>query len=38
MFIYIYDVKIDRMREKEEVYRKEGNRKLRVEEKGSNSV
>lgn len=38
MFIYIYDVKTDRMREKEEVYRKEGDRKLRVEEKGRNSV
>lgn len=38
MFIYIYDVKTDRMREKEEVYRKEGNRELRVEEKGRNSV
>lgn len=26
MFIYIYDVETDKMREKEEVYRKKGNR------------
>lgn len=37
MFIYIYDVKTDRMREKEEVCRREGNGKMRVEEKGRNS-
>lgn len=38
MFIYIHDVKTDRMREKEEVYRREGNGKMRVEEKGRNSL
>lgn len=26
MFIYIYDVETDKMREKEEVYRKKGNK------------